>query len=224
MLTSHKTRAMGSAILMAALCLPGGALARAPKKNKAERIMEPVGFGAATGRIGNSCFFFVANMTGGGFFTGLERLRTSEGIVLRKGPQLQKYYPEQIAVDIEGRAFECHTRVASATPPLNTWNFMKLLWFKAGWQKDSQVLPAEKLRYDTFEPVWWPPEQSRSWTYHLTMRTSGAPLTDDLLIVVLSDEGKEVVRIAGNVSTGYHTHSSLLFAGQTEKDNKDGRK
>ncbi|MGH9704054.1 MAG: hypothetical protein ACRD4K_11835, partial [Candidatus Acidiferrales bacterium] len=92
MLTPYKTRVVCSAILMAGLWLPGGLHARASKKNKAERIVEPVGFGAATGRIGNSCFFFVANMTGGGFFTGLERLRTSEGIVLRKGTQPQRYY------------------------------------------------------------------------------------------------------------------------------------
>ena len=186
--------------------------------------MEPVGFGAATGRIGNSCFFFVANMTGGGFFSGLERLKTAEGIVLRRGTQSLKYYPEQIAVDIEGRAFECQTRMASAAPPVNTWNFMKLLWFKAGWQRDLQLQPAEKLRYDTFEPVWWPPAANHSWTYHLTMRAKGVALTDDLLIVVLSDEGKELVRLAGNVSTGFLTPSSLLFAGQPEKDNKDSRK
>lgn len=217
-------RALCAAVVLASLWFPSGLAGKASKKNKPAKIGEPMGFDAATGRIGNSCFFFVADMTGGGYFKGLERVETAQGFALRRGTEFLEYYPDQIAIDIEGRAYECQTRMASAAPPVDKWNFMKLLWFKAVWEKDTQMRPAEKLRYDTIEPIWWLEDGRGSWMYHLTMQTKGVSLADDLVITVLSDEGKELVRMTGNVASGYRSPSSLLFADQPPRESKDNRK
>jgi hypothetical protein len=218
------SRVLCSAVVLAALWVPAGMSEKVSKKNRPVKIWEPVGFDAATGRIGNSCFFFVADLTGGGFFSGLERLENAQGFELRKGTELIEFYPDQIAIDIEGRAYECQSRMASAAPPLNKWNFMKLLWFKAVWEKDLQLQPAEKLRYETIEPIWWLEEGRGSFMYHLTMQTKGVALSDNLMITVLSDEGKEVVRMTGNVASGYRSLPSLLFADQPARESKDNRK
>jgi hypothetical protein len=56
------------------------------------------------------------------------------------------------------------------------------------------------------------------------MQTKGVALSDNLMITVLSDEGKEVVRMTGNVASGYRSLPSLLFADQPARESKDNRK
>ncbi len=156
-----------------------------------------VRLGADMVNFDNTCVFFTASMTAGDFFDGLRRIKTPTGAEFRKGSSVVDHFPEKISVEIRGVVTKCSENPREVLVPGLAADFMSSLRFEAQWGRGSEFQPAENLSAQTSpRPL---SKLKNIWTYTVTIPSKDVPLTDHLVVSVLSKEGKKVTRFSARL-------------------------
>jgi hypothetical protein len=187
------------------LLLPASLFGKGPKPLKYHRI---VSMGVDFVRGGDYCGGIVVNLEAGDFFEGLEVRSTSSGKQFLKGTQAVVLFPKEMMATVSVFTDRC---VGPPDPNQIQPEFVfdtKLiasLRFEAFWQRGFEkknanlgLFSSGELGRDSFESGI----STNAWRYVLTIKCQDIPLTDTLVIKILSPDGQLVSRLSQRMEMG----------------------
>jgi hypothetical protein len=169
-------------------------------------------FFATDGHLTNgSCFRLSGQMSAPNFFDGLRRMDSEEGTYYYLRNQLVTEYPDQVQIVIHLLDFPCtlDLRDSPVRPPI-TREMMAKLRLNFFWKQGVHMRPVEESkrtaadikRIGTFATGPAADDElvpRYEWSYAFTVNSENIPLTNDLVLVILSEENKIAARVAARL-------------------------
>jgi hypothetical protein len=152
---------------------------------------------------GDMCLILGGSAESGDFFKQLRKRETRRGEVFKNASgQKVMTFPERLTVKIDAALDKCAGPGTSSCDrcelPLST-EFMNSVQFDAYWKygfeiqkADIDVLSVE--RSNDLAPI---APNAELWKYELSIRCKNIPLTDSLVVVLHTPDGKIVSRLSG---------------------------
>jgi hypothetical protein len=178
------------------LLMPFGASGEAPLQVPAQIVeyKEVVPLSSGQVRDGNVCVNFSPVMTSGEFFDGLQRHETPSGDEFRKNSRVVTNFPEQLTVQLQLSISVCDADIYTPAPAPG---FVNGIRFKAQWKRGLAMRPVEQF---AIQRVAITSEEGDSrLLFLLKIRDKNVPLTDHLIISVISPQGKLLSRMSGRL-------------------------
>jgi hypothetical protein len=158
-------------------------------------------------RGGDMCGGIGVRLESGDFFEGLRvEGRPEDGRHFRKKSQVVTFFPESLTVVIHVITSPCvgpadpHQSAGGVQPEFSfDESFIKSLRFEAYWKRDFEMRKADFEVISSGEPRANRQLRGQStlqWEYDLQVTCPGVPLTDTLVIDVLSPSGGRVSRFS----------------------------
>lgn len=191
------TRAAGLVILCLALGITRGLLhAQDGSVPKIVEYKERVPMSTGQIRQGEVCAYFFPELESDEFFNGLQRTETDTYRFYRKFDQPVTTYPSHLTIQIDVRISLCDADVYTPAP---TPDFMKSLHYKLQWKHDLYLRPVPNYVIQSI-PLNLPEGGENRRLLVVQIRDAGTvPLTDHLILTVLSPEGKILTRMAARI-------------------------
>src|SRR5262245_52694333 len=169
-------------------------------------------FFATDGHLPNgSCFRLNGQMQAPDFFDGLRRVDSEEGTLYYLRNTLVTEYPGEVQIVIHLLDFPCtlDLKETAVRPPI-TREMMATLRLNFFWKQGVHMRPvedtkrtaAEIKRIGTFAAGPAADEELApryEWSYAFTVNSENIPLTDDLVLVIVSGENKIAARVAARL-------------------------
>lgn len=145
-------------------------------------------------RRGDICVTFEPRMESGTFFDGLERIDLDSGIQFRKNSASVFNFPSYLKIDIRVSVHVCDSNIYT---PAHSPDFMKGMKFRAQWKRNLDLRPVANI---TLENVPLNLEEGDNrLLFVLRIRDEDVPLTDHLIISVLTAQGKLLSRMSARL-------------------------
>jgi hypothetical protein len=181
--------------------------AAAPNKN-VRVFTNAVPFVTDGGIPGGPCMRISGDITAPDFFIGLTRTSTPDGFEFRRGKELVTEFPPELILHLQIRDFPCMGSFAAAPRRFLTQPIVNALAVRFYWKKgfalralknvkrtNASVLPlAPIVNMDTGDPV-----ERFVWRFEYAVSSAGVPLTDHLVIILRTAEGKIVARVSARL-------------------------
>ncbi len=186
------------AILAAALfhIAPFAAFGQTPPQEPTQIVeyKEVVPLSSGQVRDKDVCVNFNPVMTSGSFFDGLQRHETPAGDEFRINSRVVKNFPEQITVQVQLSISVCDADIYTPAPAPG---FVNGIRFKAQWKRGLAMRPVAQF---AVQRVAITSEEGDSrMLFLLKIRDQDVPLTDHLIISVMSPQGKLMSRMSGRL-------------------------
>jgi hypothetical protein len=143
-------------------------------------------------RRGDVCATFYPELESNEFFRGLQRTETDDGRTFRKYSQLVTTYPPQLRIQIDVRISICDADVYTPAP---IPDFLKTLHFKVQWKKAMYLRPVGSFAVENV-PLNLEQSENRRLLVVQIHDSNNVPLTDHLILTILSPDGKILSRMA----------------------------
>lgn len=143
-------------------------------------------------RKGDVCATFYPELESNEFFRGLQRTETDEGRTFRKYSQLVTTYPPSLRIQIEVRISICDADIYTPAP---IPDFLKTLRFKVQWKKAMYLRPVGSFSVESI-PLTLDQSENRKVLVVQIHDSTNVPLTDHLILTILSPDGKILSRMA----------------------------
>ncbi len=179
-------------VISAALLILPSAFGQVPPPIVEYKEVIPITSGQI--RDGKTCINFDPVMTAGDFFDGLQRRETASGDEFLKNSQIVRSFPDQITVQIQTSITVCDADIytAAAVP-----SFFNGLQFKAQWKRGLAMRTVSQI---AVQRVMFASEDGDNrLMFLLKIRDHNVPLTDHLIISVMSPQGKLLSRMSGKL-------------------------
>jgi hypothetical protein len=176
--------------------IPFSALGEAPVQEPTQIVeyKEVVPLSSGQVRDGDVCVTFGPVMTSGDFFDGLQRHETPSGDEFHKNSRVVRNFPEQITVQVQLSISVCDADIYTPAPAPG---FVNGIRFKAQWKRGLAMRPVAQM---TIQRVAITSEEGDSrLLFLLKIRDKDVPLTDHLIISVISPQGKLLSRMSGRL-------------------------
>jgi len=145
-------------------------------------------------RRGDICVTFEPRMESGTFFDGLERIDLDSGVQFRKDSSSVFNFPSYLKIDIHVSVHVCDSNLYT---PARSPDFMKGMKFRAQWKRNLDLRPVANI---TLENVPLSLEEGDNrLLFVLRIRDEDVPLTDHLIISVLTAQGKLLSRMSARL-------------------------
>jgi hypothetical protein len=178
--------------LLIAFSALGEASFQAPAQIVEYKEVVPLSSGQVRDR--DVCVSFSPVMTSGEFFDGLQRHETPSGDEFRKNSRVVQNFPEQITVQMQLSISVCDADIYTPAPAPG---FVSGIRFKAQWKRGLAMRPVEQF---AVQRVAITSEEGDSrMLFLLKIRDKDVPLTDHLIISVISPQGKLLSRMSGRL-------------------------
>ncbi len=152
--------------------------------------------------IGNSIALFAGSLRAKNFFSGLEKSAGPAGVTFSRLGVPIEYYPEILSV--ERVAYEprlarkkLKTKKGEAWPADPIPELMDSLRFKAEWKRGMELRPVDGI---SSTRVLGEPGSidgiREQWTFRFLISAENVPLTDHLIMTVLSSDNTMLLRMA----------------------------
>jgi len=145
-------------------------------------------------REGNVCVHMGPAMSAGEFFDGLQRSETASGDVFRKDSQVVRTFPDAITVQVQVGISVCNADIYTPAPAPA---FVDGMQFKVQWKRGLAMRPVAQLRVQRIP--FMAEDGDNRMLFVLKIRDKDVPLTDHLIISVISQQGKVLSRMAGRL-------------------------
>lgn len=175
-------------MIVVAVCFAGMQLA------KTVEYKEVVPLSSGEIREGNTCVYLGPAMSAGEFFDGLQRTETPGGDVFRKNASVVQTFPDGITVQVQVGISVCNADIYTPAPAPS---FVSGMQFKAQWKRGLAMRPVAQLRVQRIP--FLAEEGDNRMLYVLKIHDKDVPLTDHLIISVISPQGKLLSRMAGRL-------------------------
>ena len=143
-------------------------------------------------RRGDVCATFYPELESNEFFRGLQRTETDDGRTFRKYSRLVTTYPPQLRIQIDVRISICDADVYTPAP---IPDFLKTLHFKVQWKKAMYLRPVGSFVVENV-PLNLEQSENRRLLVVQIHDSNNVPLTDHLILTILSPDGKILSRMA----------------------------
>jgi hypothetical protein len=147
-------------------------------------------------RSGEVCATFFPELESDEFFSGLQRTETDNYRYYRKFDRAVAFYPSHLTIQIDVRILVCDADVYTPAP---TPEFMKSLHYKLQWKHDLYLRPVPNYVIESV-PLNLPEGGENRRLLVVQIRDAGTiPLTDHLILTILSPQGKILTRMAARI-------------------------
>ena len=185
------------ALSVAAACLLLAPNARAQSEGLAGKMHEykdDVALSTGQIRSDDVCVNFIPVMQSLGFFNGLERIDTSQGSEFRRNSQAVDYFPDYLTIEINIRIEVCDANIYT---PAKTPDIIKGIQFRVQWKRGLYLRPAPNVTIER-KPLQMEEGDNRL-LYVIKVRDHNVPLTDHLILSVISANGKILSRMSARL-------------------------
>ncbi|HXN98406.1 MAG TPA: hypothetical protein VN881_04990 [Candidatus Acidoferrales bacterium] len=165
---------------------------QAPAQNVEYKEVVPLSSGQV--RDHDVCVTFSPVMAAGDFFDGLQRHETPSGDEFHKNSRLVTNFPEQLTVQLQLSISVCDADIYTPAPAPS---FVSGIRFKAQWKRGLAMRPVTELRVQRVAIT--SEEGDSRLLFLLKIRDQDVPLTDHLIISVISPQGKLLSRMSGRL-------------------------
>lgn len=158
------------------------------------------------------CFRISGRMSAPGFFDHLKRIDTDHGTIFRRGSETVTEFPERVVLSFVVRDHydqTCPPKVENAgTSPFLTRTLMSSLQLYLYWKRGVELRPIRDVqsKYFSVDPVIpYAAAQAHSlpqkleWSYQYLVPSEGVPLTDSLVLVLRTQDGRIAARVAARL-------------------------
>jgi len=182
----------------------------AAAQSKGKRVYTNVVPFITDGRIpGGPCMRISGDITAPDFFTGLTRIGTPDGFEFRRGKEFVTEFPQELTLHLQIRDFPCMGSFEAAAPRrFLTQQIVGALALHFYWKRGFALRPLKNVtrtkatalplapisNQDTGDPV-----ERFVWRFEFAVPSAGVPLTDHLVIVLRTAEGKLVARVSARL-------------------------
>jgi hypothetical protein len=181
----------------AAVCLLLAPVARAQSEGNAGRMHEykdDVALSTGQIRTGDVCVNFIPVLQSLGFFNGLERIDTAQGSEFRRNSQAVDFFPDYLTLEINVRIEVCDANIYT---PAKTPDIIKGIQFRVQWKRGLYLRPAANVTIER-KPLQMEEGDNRM-LYVIKVRDHGVPLSDHLILSVISASGKIMSRMSARL-------------------------
>jgi hypothetical protein len=181
----------------AAACLLLAPVARAQSEGltgKMHEYKDDVALSTGQIRTGDVCVNFIPVMQSLGFFNGLERMDTSQGSQFRRGSNPVDFFPDYLTIEINIRIEECDSNIYT---PAKTPDVVKGMQFRVQWKRGLYLRPVASITIER-KPLLMEEGDNRM-LYVIRVRDHNIPLTDHLILSVISANGKIMSRMSARL-------------------------
>lgn len=140
------------------------------------------------------CVTFSPVMAAGDFFDGLQRHETPSGDEFHKNSRLVTSFPEQLTVQLQLSISVCDADIYTPAPAPS---FVSGIRFRAQWKRGLAMRPVTELRVQRVAIT--SEEGDSRLLFLLKIRDQDVPLTDHLIISIISPQGKLLSRMSGRL-------------------------
>ena len=148
-------------------------------------------------------------MTAQDFFDGLRRVDTTDGTYFTLHDKVVTEYPAEVQVALHILDFPCSLDLkdTAVRPPL-TRELMSTLRLQFFWKEGIAMRPVDSIKRTQANIRRLAPYASGAsgelaprfeWNYEFTVASENVPLTNDLAIVIESEEHKIAARVAARL-------------------------
>jgi hypothetical protein len=182
----------------AAACLLLSPIARAQSAEggagKMHEYKDDVSLSTGQIRADDVCVNFIPILQSLGFFNGLERIDTAQGPEFRRNSNPVAYFPDYLTIEIDIRIEVCD---ASLYTPAKTPDAIKGMQFRVEWKRGLYLRPAANVTIER-KPMQMEEGDNRM-LYVIKLRDHNVPLSDHLILSVLSPKGKILSRMSARL-------------------------
>jgi len=199
----------GAAFLICLGCAPGVSLTEV-KRDKSVWNYDGGVFFETDGSLPNGvCFRVSGNVTSPEFFDHLKRIDDGHGTVFRRGLETVTQFPDQLLLSFVIHDQSCSSRLHKVgTHIYLTREMMGALQLSLYWKRGVDLRQVKNIRevgtsveriapYATALAAELP--QRFEWSYQLLVPSAGVPLTDSLVFVFRTAEGRIAARVAARL-------------------------
>jgi hypothetical protein len=181
----------------AAACLLLAPIARAQSEGNSGRMHEykdDVALSTGQIRTGDVCVNFIPVLQSLGFFNGLERIDTPQGSEFRRNSHPVDFFPDYLTLEINIRIEVCD---ADMYTPAKTPDIIKGIQFRVQWKRGLYLRPAANVTIER-KPLQMEEGDNRM-LYVIKLRDHSVPLSDHLILSVISANGKIMTRMSARL-------------------------
>ena len=151
----------------------------------------------STGEIrkGDICADFYPDLESDEFFKGLQRIDADRSPEFRKYSQPVTTYPSRLIIQIDVRFSICDANIYTPAPAPE---FLKTLHFKVQWKRQLYLRPVAGFSVANV-PLNLDEDEGRRLLVVQIRDANNIPLTDHLILTILSPEGKLLSRMAARL-------------------------
>ena len=156
-----------------------------------------------------ACFRLSGHVTAPGFFDGLKRIDGASETTYRRGAQTVTHFPDQLFVTFSIKDAPCSPDLeqTAARPPL-TPEMLQALRLRLYWKRGVVLRPIEDAEITGGSMKALEPyasdlakelPQRFEWFYSLKVASGDVPLTDSLVFVLETPDGRIAARVAARL-------------------------
>jgi hypothetical protein len=153
-------------------------------------------------RVDDGCIAFGGAVTSGDYFRDFERIENGNNIEFRKHGQLITEYPESLTLSIRIAGSRCDESSWDLAPSFFQNGSAEALKFQGEWKEGMRLRPVEGLTVVSHSrkssSIHFPDRDLTTYAveYHIDVNSKGVPLSNHLIISVLTPDGKRLVRLS----------------------------
>lgn len=156
------------------------------------------------------CFRMTGLLTAPNFFDNLKRIDTGSGPVIHRGHDVVTEFPERMRLLFELYDIPCGDKSASA-PAARVYlskDIISTMRLKCFWKRGLELRPAEGIALTSVRANLIPPYDTENkeklpekyeWWFDLNVPSAGVPVTDSLVVVLLTHDEKIAARVAARM-------------------------
>ena len=156
-----------------------------------------------------TCFRLAGRVTAPDFFDKFKRIDDQHGTEYRRGPEILTEFPKELRVSFVLLDIPCTSQLQQPGPRRYlTQEMMKTLRFSFYWKRGIELRHIENLKevsavaepvelYNARNKEELPKRYRRFLEY--TVPSAGVPLTDRLVLIVRTPDGRKAARVAARL-------------------------
>ena len=197
--------------LVAPLVVPPTPAEKSQKKIKVPRTTTSLEGGVFFKTDGdvpeNTCFRIAGQLTAPEFFDHLERVDSENKTEFRSGEKVVTHFPSKLFLIVNVADFPCIWQMNVPAPRRYlTRGIVASLRWTFYWKQGVYLRPADNVTlisatieparaYDGFHEL----AGRYKWTFRLSIPSDGVPLTDSLVLILRTPDGRIAARVSGRL-------------------------
>ncbi len=155
------------------------------------------------------CFRLTGRLTSDNFFTNLRRVDASGGTLFRRGNDVVTEFPDKMRLNFVLYDFPCMNSVREAgTRTYLTTAIISQFRIRFSWKRGMEMRPAREIvmnKVDRRPIPAFPGEVNEhspvlyEWWFDFDIPSKGVPLTDSLVVVICTPDGRILARVAARM-------------------------
>ena len=182
----------------AAVCLLLAPVARAQSSEgntgRMHEYRDDVALSTGQIRAGDVCVNFIPVLQSLGFFNGLERIDTPQGSEYRRNSQVVDFFPDYLTLEINIRIEVCDANIYT---PAKTPDIIRGMQFRVQWKRGLYLRPVANVSIE--RKTLQMEEGDNRMLYVIKVRDHSVPLSDHLILSVISASGKIMSRMSARL-------------------------